>query len=408
MWRTLVNHRGFRRLWIAATVDAFGSWLLILAVPVHIYAVTGSATATSLALAIEAAPTLLVGPWAGVATDRLARRTVLVAANTAAAAGVALMLVATTSDRIGFIYVGLVLENLAVCFLRPALQAATPTLVPDESTLASANALLALSNSVWRVSGPLLGTYLAAVGWFQAVVLLDVASYLVAAALIRGLAIPATVRPAAVVTTRVGGDLRHGLRHIAQTCSLRGLLASSCLYWTANATLTALLVPFVTRRLHASGGDVGAIVTGLGVGYLAGSAISRKLLTRFDTRTVIAAAYGAVGLCFLVMFTATSLPVAVAAATASGVPGAAVLVVTGHHLQVAAPDHVRGRVAAAFHTTDALAVVAGALAAPAVVATAGLGQGLVGFSVTVLIAAVMAAALLPAAPARLRRELGVS
>jgi MFS family permease len=214
---------------------------------VHIYAVTGSATATSLALAIEAVPTLLVGPWAGVATDRLARRTVLVAANTAAAAGVALMLVATTSDRIGFIYAGLVLENLAVCFLRPALQAATPTLVPDESTLASANALLALSNSVWRVSGPLLGTYLAAVGWFPAVVLLDIASYLVAAALLTGLAIP-----------------------------------------------------------------------------------------------------------------------------------------------------------------DALAVVTGALAAPAVVATAGLGQGLVGFSVTVLIAAVMAAVLLPAAPARLRRELGVS
>ncbi|HZM82678.1 MAG TPA: MFS transporter [Candidatus Limnocylindrales bacterium] len=341
MWQTLAHHRTLRRLWIAATVDALGSWLLVIAVPVHVYAVTGSATSTSLALAVEALPAMLIGPWAGVAADRFSRRTVLVLANIVSAAGVALMLAATTP----FIYLGLLVENLAVCFLRPAFQAAVPTVVPDEPTLASANALLALSNSTWRIGGPLLGTYLTAIGWFPVVVLMDLASYLIAAAVIGTLPIP-WARP---TVTRLGHQLRPGLHHVARTPSLRGLLASSWLYWTANAGLTALLVPFATERLHASGRAVGYLITGLGIGYLCGSAISRTVLLRFRARTIIAIAYATVGLCFLVLFTTTSLPVAVAAATASGLPGAAALVATTHHLQVSTPDQVRGRVSAAFH-----------------------------------------------------------
>jgi predicted MFS family arabinose efflux permease len=310
---------------------------------------------------------------------------------------VALMLAATTPGRVGFVYLGLVVENVALCFLRPALQATTPVVVADESTLASANALLAVSNSAWRISGPLLGTYMAAIGLFPAVVLLDLISYLVAAAIITHVPIPATGRSESI-TTRVSDELREGLGHIAGTGTLRGLLASSCLYWTANAALTALLVPFVTHRLHASGRAVGYLITGLGIGYLCGSAISRKVLVRFSARTAVAVAYAAVGLCLLAMFTATSLPIAVTAATASGLPGAAALVATGHHLQISTPDQVRGRVSAAFHTSDAVAAVAGALAAPAVVALTDLSRGVVILSTTVLLAAAMAAILIPTAP----------
>lgn len=386
MWQTLVHHKPFRRLWIAATVDAFGSWLLVIAVPVHVYALTGSATSTSLALVVEALPAMLIGPWAGVVADRCSRRTVLVLANIASAAGVCLMLAATTPGRVWLIYLGLLVENLAVCFLRPAFQAAVPTVVTDEPTLASANALLVLSNSTWRICGPLLGTYLTAIGWFQAVVLVDLAGYLIAAAIIKTIAIPRTLP-----ITHVGHGLRDGLRHVVRTATLRGLMIGSWLFWTANAGLTALLVPFATERLHASGSAVGYLITGLGIGYLAGSAISRAFLLRLKARTIIAIAYATVGSCFLVMFTTTSLPVAVLAATASGLPGAAALVATTHHLQVSTPDGVRGRVFAAFHTSDAIAAVGGALFAPALTALAGLSQGLVILSATVLLAACTAA-----------------
>ena len=387
MWQTLAHHPTFRRLWIAATIDSFGSWLLTIAVPVHIYSLTGSATSTSLALAIQALPAVLIGPWAGVVVDRFSRRTVLVLANLACAAGIALML---TPGGVAYLYLGLAIESLAECFLRPAFQAAVPMVVAEETTLASANALLALSNSTWRICGPLIGTALTAIGLFPSSCCSTSPPMLIAAAIIRTL--PIRRAPAGA---RVDHQLRQGLRHVARTPTLRGLLASSWLYWTANAGLTALLVPFATQRLHASGSAVGYLITGLGVGYLCGSALSRRILLHFPARTIVAFAYTTVGFCFLVMFTTTSLPVAIAAATAAGVPGAAALVATTHQLQLSTPDSVRGRVSAAFHTSDAIAAVAGALAAPALVALAGLAYGLLLLSAAVLAAAALAALTLP-------------
>ena len=44
----LRRNRDFRRLYAATAVDGFGSWLLVFAAPLHVYAVTGSAMSTGL------------------------------------------------------------------------------------------------------------------------------------------------------------------------------------------------------------------------------------------------------------------------------------------------------------------------------------------------------------------------
>ena len=386
MWDTLVRHRAFRRLCIAATVDAIGTWLLVTAVSVHVYAVTGSATSTALALAVQALPAVVVGPWAGALVDRWPRRIVLVVANTVAAAGVCALL----DDRL--IYAGLVVESVAGCFLRPAFQATIPAIVPDETDRASANALLAVSQSVLRLTAPLAGTFLTTAGWFAAVVAADAVSYLGAATILATLSIPDPARSASALA----GESRAGWRLVVRTRLLRGMLAASCVYWTANAALTALLVPFVAHRLHAGGQAVGYLVTGLGAGYLCGSAISRTILVRFSARTHLAVSYALVGGCFLVMFTTTGLPVAIVAVSAAGIPGAMANVATTHHAQTAAPPEARGRVSAAFVTSDAVAAVTGALAAPLVVAATGLPAALIILSTLVLAAAAIAAVALPA------------
>jgi predicted MFS family arabinose efflux permease len=172
------------------------------------------------------------------------------------------------------------------------------------------------------------------------------------------------------------------------------MLATSWVYWTGNAALTALLVPFTATRLPGSGQSLGYLIAGLGIGYLSGSAISRYLIVRHTTRRILAVAYTTVGLCFLVMVNATTLPVALAAVTAAGVPGAVAMITVGHRLQTAIPNATLGRVSAAFYTSDATAAVAGALIATAVVTSTTLDAALNTFSVLVLSAGVMAAALL--------------
>jgi hypothetical protein len=104
-------------------------------------------------------------------------------------------------------------------------------------------------------------------------------------------------------------------------------------------------------------------------------------------------AYSVVGVCFLIAFTTTSLPVALAAITVSGVPGALTHVAVRQCWQTAAPKHETGRVAATFAASDGTAAVAGAGLASATVAVAGLAVAPAAISVAVLVAAALAATL---------------
>jgi len=55
--------RDFRLLWGGGIVSSLGSWLLILAIPVHVFLVTGSLRDTGLTLAAEYLPLLVLGRW---------------------------------------------------------------------------------------------------------------------------------------------------------------------------------------------------------------------------------------------------------------------------------------------------------------------------------------------------------
>ena len=366
----------FRRWWLAASVDAFGTWLLVMAVPLEVYRRTGSTTSTGLALAVGALPAVLIGPWAGVMVDRWPRGRLLIAANLAAAAGVALML----TGHLSALYLALLAENVALCFIQPAMTAVLPAITGD---LAMANAQMMTTTSVFRLLGPPAGTLLAAHGRFGIVVAVDVASYVAAAAIIATVRVPAVVPTAAV-------RLRAGLRLIAASRSLRSLLVSTTVFWTANAALTVLLIPFVTGRLDRAGSAVGYLIAGLGCGYLCGSAVSKDLITRYGVSRLLPAAYAMVGLCFLVLFTTTRLSVALAAVTLSGVPGAVAAVAAQQWLQTVTPADALGRVSAAFLAGHAVAAVAGAAAAGVLVAATGPVVAPIVGSSAVLIAAVAA------------------
>jgi predicted MFS family arabinose efflux permease len=382
--RLLTDPR-LRLLWTASSIASLGAWLLVMAVPLEVFRRTGSPVATGTALAVEVLPAVIVGPWAGVVVDRLSRKRVVVLAYAGAAAGVAVMLL----GHLAALYAGVLVEAIAVTFLHPGLRAIAPGIAANEADLATLNAAMSFASSTFRMLGPPLGTFLAARGMFTTAVVLDIVGYLTAAVLIGRLAVP--LGAASALRPRI----RDGVRHIGRTPMLRGLIATSWLFLPANAALTALLVPFVAERLRAPAAAVGVLVSGLGVGYVAGSVLSRLLLERVATRTVLAVSYAVIGACFLVTFNAHSFPMALAAITVCGVPGAVLGVVSGHRMQTSTPDGALGRVAAAFSASDATATLAGAVAAPVAVAHLTLGTALNAFSAAALLASFAAALLVP-------------
>ena len=146
--------RDFRLLWAGGLISSLGSWLLTLAIPTHIFLVTGSLRATGLTVAAEYLPLLVLGPVAGVFADRWDRRRLLIGTNLFCAGAVAVMLLSTAPGRYWVLYAALVAENAGAVLNTPAWQARTPAIVGTGPLLSSANALNSVSSGTVRLIGP--------------------------------------------------------------------------------------------------------------------------------------------------------------------------------------------------------------------------------------------------------------
>ena len=174
--------RDFRLLWGGSVISALGTWLLVLAIPAHVLLVTGSLRDTGLTLAAQYLPVLILGPVAGVITDRWDRRRLMIATSLFRAGAVAVMLLGTAPGRYWILYGALIAESGAGVLYIPAWRARTPAMVGTGTLLSSANSLNALADGAVRlVGGPLGGVLLTAFG-VRWLIVADALSYLVSAA----------------------------------------------------------------------------------------------------------------------------------------------------------------------------------------------------------------------------------
>src|SRR5260370_4776905 len=159
--RQALGRRDFRLLWAGSLVSSFASGLLLLALPAHIFLATGSLRATGLTLAAEYLPILVLGPVAGVFTDRWDRRRLMIATNLLCAGAVAAMLLGTPPGRYWVLYLALIAQSSAFVLYAPACQARTPAIVGTGPMLSSANTLNSVSSgTVPLIGGPLGGIIL--------------------------------------------------------------------------------------------------------------------------------------------------------------------------------------------------------------------------------------------------------
>lgn len=152
--------RDFRLLWAGGIISTLGSWLLVLAVPAHVFLATRSYAATGLTLAATYRPQLLLGPVAGTLADRWNRGHLMIAADLFRAAVVAAMLLAIAPGRYWMFYLALAAESSATILFMPAVRARIPAIVGTGTALSSASTLNSVSNGVVRLLGGLLGAIL--------------------------------------------------------------------------------------------------------------------------------------------------------------------------------------------------------------------------------------------------------
>src|SRR4249920_3439374 len=78
---SIFRNRNFSLLWTGQLVSTMGSALTSLAASIYIYRLTGSALSVGLMLMATAAPSLVVGLFAGVVVDRYDRKRIMIATD---------------------------------------------------------------------------------------------------------------------------------------------------------------------------------------------------------------------------------------------------------------------------------------------------------------------------------------
>ena len=359
---SVLRRRNFALLWTGGLVSVAGDWVLNAALPFFVYAETESTVATAGMIVARLAPSIVVGSVAGVFVDRWNRKRVLVWANLLQAAVVALLLLVPGQGWLGVVFVVAGAQAVLAAFSSPSESALLPTLV-EGSELVAANALNTLNNRLGRLAGaPLGGLLLAQVG-LEVVVVVDAATFLVAAALIAPISAPWTPRAVVGAASAWESFVREwlqGLRLVGRDRTIALLFVVFGLMTFGGTMLDPLTVAWVRDVLDAGPQVFAWILTVHAASGIVGSLLVGSLGRRFTPRDLMGwgslVAAAALGLRY-------SLPyvgVALALSAVVGVTSVASSIGAETLAMQSVRDEFRGRVFGSLNATLGLLSLAGA------------------------------------------------
>ena len=140
----IFQNRNFTLMWTGQLISTMGSALTSLAASIMVFRLTNSAMSVGLMLMATAAPSLLVGLFAGVLVDRFDRKKIMIATSLIRAVLVVLIPVLVPYNVI-WLYVIVMLSSAVGQFFDPAHESVLPE-VASEEELAAANSLMAISS----------------------------------------------------------------------------------------------------------------------------------------------------------------------------------------------------------------------------------------------------------------------
>ncbi|MBB5805738.1 putative MFS family arabinose efflux permease [Saccharothrix ecbatanensis] len=286
----LLHHRDFVRFWTADTVSLAGTHVTTLALQaVAILTLGASLTETGTLAASRWLPYLLFGLVAGVLVDRRRRLPVLIGADFARAAVLALIPLAAFTDTLTLpLLFGLVVVfGTLSLFYDAAHQSFLPLIVPTER-LTDANARLEQTGSVAQGLGPLVGGALVKLIGGPLAILVDAVSYLISGLVLATLRTREQLPEAPKRDLRA--ELREGLRWVYGHKVLRPLAIASHAWFLFTAMVTPVFSFLMLNELGFDALDLGITYAVGGVGGVLGASVSSHAGRRFGVGPVIVAA----------------------------------------------------------------------------------------------------------------------
>ncbi|MBA2545218.1 MAG: MFS transporter [Deltaproteobacteria bacterium] len=361
----LARNRDFRRLFLASVVSLGGDWFSFVAVADLVLELTGRPGTAAYVYAATVLPVFLASPIVGKLADRYDRRKILMFADLFRVPVALSLCIAAYYGSVPVAVIAIVMLGVGASFYDPTAVAATPNLV-DDKDLATAQSLMGAVWGTMLLVGAGLGGLVAETLGRYAAFAIDAASFLVSAWLVSGIRRP-------MQQPRVAGEDHGRLRDViayARKDKIVGrlLLAKGGVSWSNG--IVGLLPAFAHGKFAGVPVATGMLFAARGLGALLGPLIARRISGATPSPRAIVALCAASTLCYGAFYAVFPFVpwfgVALVLVMLAHLGGGAQWALSTFGLQVATPDHLRGRVMSLDYGLATLAIGVSALVAGAI------------------------------------------
>ena len=261
--------RNYRVYFIAQLISVSGTWMQSIAQAWLVLHLTGSGVDLGIVTGLQFLPVLLFGPFGGLVADRLDKRKLLFATQTAGGLLALTLGILTVTHVVQLWQVYVLAGSLGVVnlFDNPARQTFVMEMVGRED-LPNAVSLNSVVMNASRVVGPAIGGLVIVLFGLGICFFVNAVSYV---AVLIGLAM---MRVADLHRTppveRARGQVRDGLRYVWRTPPLRNTLIAMAVIgiFAYNFSVTLALLAKVT--FHGGAGTYALLTSCMGVGAIIG------------------------------------------------------------------------------------------------------------------------------------------
>ena len=262
-----LRHRDFRLLWAGMTVSLLGDGIFLVAMAWQAYDLWNAPAALSILGIGMTVPTIAFLLPAGILSDRLDRRLVMLWADIGRAFVVGTLAVLALTDLLTFwqLVVVVAFYGVGTAFFTPAFEAVVPDVVPA-ADLPAANSLDQFVRPIaLRLVGPALGGVMVAGFGAGTAFAFDAVSFAASTLAIWSIHPPRHER--SPESESPVAAMKEGLRFVARRVWLWGTLLSAAIAYLAFLGPAEVLLPYVIKNeLHGSAGDLGLVFAAGGVG----------------------------------------------------------------------------------------------------------------------------------------------
>jgi MFS family permease len=360
-----LKHRNYRLYFAGQIVSFIGSWMQNAALMWLVYDATADPIWPPLLLVAQVGPTMLLGAWGGALADRLPKRRLVIATQSAFLGTAVVMTLLVAADRAEpwLLFAVQAVNGVVQSVDLPARLAFVPDLVPRPDLINAVSLNAMLFNSA-RAIGPALSGLLFLLadatiqaGWLpgsRAVTLgavwcfaLNALSYAAVLTALRAIDVSGTQRGSSLPAEGMLG----GFRYVLTSPRLAGLLAATGLLCVFGWPALSLFPVYTRMALGHAETEYSVLVSSIGAGALVAALTNATFGTVGRRGFFLLAGAGVASAGLLALAVAQSLGAAVFAAGCLGF-GLILFLSTGQSaIQLSVTDETRGRVMALWAMT---------------------------------------------------------